>query len=188
MRTGGTLLALAAVGGGCSTLQTRWEYDHSADFGSLRTYEWIGVRAARNEVIANRVREETDRILVAHGLRAGGASPDFTIVVYFDPEARPPDPEAAVREPTGLGYFVGCLLAVVCRGTVSPNLRGGGPSGALSGDTQTLRLEFVDPRTQQVIWRGCAKGPFYAPISEQRQVGLVDRSVAELLLRFPPAR
>jgi hypothetical protein len=183
MRTGGTLLFLAAMGSGCSTIKTKWEYDHSADLSALRTYEWVGVRAARNEGVADRVREDTDRILVAQGLSAAGSAPDFTIVVYFDPEPVQPW-EDAHREPTEAGICLGCLLAAVFHGDPRPSWRlWASPNGP--NPTQTLRMEFLDPKTQQVVWRGCAKGPFDARMSEEKQARLVDRAVAKLLARFP---
>jgi hypothetical protein len=188
MRTGGTLLVLAAVGGGCSTIQTRWECDPSADCSAFRAYQWVDVRGAvRTEAIANRVREATERVLVAQGFSADGAAPAFSIVVYFDPEPGPPLSEDAYRQPTELGVSVGYVLGEVFHGDGTPSYRLWARPNDYASESQTLRIEFVDPMTQRVIWRGCAKGPFDARMSAEKQAKLVDRAVARLLARFPRA-
>ena len=71
-----------AVAVGCSSVyKVRYDFDESADFSSLKTYNWLPFPEKKNvdELGMKRIQDAVDRQLAAKGLKKVTANPDFSI-------------------------------------------------------------------------------------------------------------
>lgn len=172
------LVALAAAA--CSSVSVSTDWDRDADFSRLVTYAWAPRAEGAPDpfggdtLVEKRVVASVERHLAARGRRPAEGPPDFLIAA-----------ETFTREyldvwtwPTYWGYgWAGC----------------GYPWGGWSRDrvqvTQvtegTFVLEFLDPASREVVWRGVARSVLDASSGSPERV---DEAVAKLLAGFPPGR
>jgi hypothetical protein len=50
----------------------------------------------------------------------------------------------------------------------------------------SLILDFVDPQTKQLIWRGSAKAEVDDVKTPEKREALIDEAVQKILKNFPP--
>ena len=141
------LLCALLLAAGCSSVSVSNDFDSKVDFSSLHTYSWVEVpqstsenvqrELATNSLIEGRVKKAVNRQLAAKGLRETTQDPDFLIAFH-----------TGVQDKTDIqswGYGYGYW-----------GMRGGGVS-TINYQEGTLILDFIDPKTKNLIWRGVGK-------------------------------
>jgi hypothetical protein len=171
--------ALAFLAAGCTGIRVSTDYDPEADLGALRTYDWRERERQDesdprldNSLLDARVRRAVDRELAARGLTQADAGADF--LVGYDVVL-----EKQVRFSTVGGWY---------------RRRGWGwgwgwgrpATYARAYDQTILILDFSEPDTGRLLWRGMAAGNLVADASPEERQAQVDRTVAAILDRFPP--
>jgi hypothetical protein len=64
--------------------------------------------------------------------------------------------------------------------------RPGDPGGPMIFDAGTILVDFVDPRTNTVVWRGSAEGSLQGAIDDQELMEMsIDDAIARILRRLP---
>jgi hypothetical protein len=159
--------------GACSAVRVSTDYDPAADLGALRTYEWKpkpegerGDPRVDNSLMEARVRRAVDRELRTRGFTEDATDPDFRVGYDVVLEQRTAIRSAPVwYGPWSWGY-----------------------AETYSGDYErtVLILDFTDPRTGEILWRGTATGNLIADDSPDERERRVRRAVDAILARFPP--
>ncbi len=186
-----TLLAVSAAAAlllvACATIQVSEDYDRRAPFTTYKTFNWMprpekmppNARAAleSNPLLGKRIQEITDEILADKGLKMSSEGPDLLINYYVGFKER--------IDITGWGYFYGPRW-----GYYWPYL---GPYDDYTYTEGTLVLDFVDAKTNEVVWRGVADKALY----DYYYAGSASRNFSErdlwkiltrMLDQYPPSR
>ena len=139
----------------CSTIQVSEDFDRRAPFTTYKTFSWMpkpdkmppNARAAieRNPLLGKRIQETTAEILADKGLTPAEKDPDLLINYYVGFKQR--------VDITGWGYFYGPRW-----GYYWPYL---GPYDDYTYTEGTLVLDFVDAKTNELVWRGVADKALY---------------------------
>lgn len=168
---------------GCTPYTLRLDYDPGAGFAAYRTFEWYAASrraqarrpAGGSDLMDRRIRAAAERRLEARGYApATGAEPDFLVTAYAVYRDR------RYRTTTSIGFGAAGRLrpwgyGVGTRFSEIRRVREG-----------TLVLEIVDGRSNQLVWQAAAEGALTGLDSPEEAQEQVDRTVAELLERFPP--
>ena len=161
----GTLfLALAAV----AWAGVKTDYDRSARFGEYHTFAWKAGTAeptglADNSLVQDRVQGAVSRELVNKGLRENDRKPDVYLSYIFSAQER------SDVEPGWWGWH---------RGWYSP--------GDVYRYTEgTLRVDMVDAKTNQLVWRAYGTNTGNDPVDVQSQKK-IDKLVSSAFKNFPP--
>jgi hypothetical protein len=156
------LLVLAALAPACAnTLNTSIHANPKADFSTYKTFQIKGSRLqTENEALLN---QEITKRLEAKGLKPVDQNPDLVVDPQLVRNA------AEVPEPT---YDTSWWT-----GSASAEPTGTMPIGALV-------VSIMDPKTNQMVWRGVAEGtvPPGGGLARQKAQIALDRLFAD----FPP--
>ncbi len=156
------MLMLVAAGCGATI---RSSTASNADLAKYRTYSfYTSPKANQPETIADQaINSSLKDSLAAKGLTeaAPGQTPDF-LVAHHVKEQQQLDVDNF-----GYGFY-------------------GWPGGEVTQYTQgTLIVDFIDPQTKQVFWRGTASGVVNHPNSPNTQK--IAKVVGEVVNRYPSA-
>jgi hypothetical protein len=172
------LVATVAVGG-CSTVKVQTDYDPGADFARLQSYAWLpdprpptGDPRIDSTLLDSRIRSAVDSQLATRGFRQ--VSPDQAdfLVAYHVALETKLDVDTIHH---GYGYGRGRWYGGVSTSTRVSEYEQG-----------TLLLDFVDPKTRQLLWRGSASARLRSKSSPEKSQERVNQAVAAMLKRFPP--
>lgn len=174
---------------GCSTIRVDSDYARGSEFSSLKTYAWAsdsqpktGDLRIDNTLIDSRVRSAVDETLAAGGYqKISSGTPDFLVVYRLSIEGK---------------LDVTTIEAPV----VAPNIQYGRLSIPAMGYSQyygdqtfvteyeegTLLIDFVDPSSQKLMWRGSAKGTVKEKAKPEQREARIREAVSKILAQFPP--
>lgn len=168
----------------CSFISVDTDYDPAVDFSSYRTFKWIP-RADRTRqdtaeispLFSKRLRYTVDRVLTAKGYRQASSGPaDFLITFHVGLKDK--------VEVTDYGYGYGGFRGSSARYN---NYWG---SSYYSQDIDVyqftemrLVLDFVDSKSNELIWRGLATGVISGIGSDEKRI---HDAVEKMLGKFPP--
>ena len=168
---------------GCAQLQTASEIDDTVDFTTLHTYSWLhDVDTPAKDVRLNdpKVRQ-TIRTAVEQSLSSKGyeqvapLQADF-LVTWFGAIEQKIKKESIDHFYAPYGY--GTLYRDPVLNTESPRAIGEYEKG-------TIIIDFVDPKSQKVIWRGSGSGRLAEDQPAQTALRNLNRSVTKILAPFP---
>ncbi|MFL6648584.1 MAG: DUF4136 domain-containing protein [Sulfurifustaceae bacterium] len=176
-----TMLVLAIGFGlvGCATpLAMNVDYDKAANFGALKTYDWMPPtgNAAANDLLVKRIKGSVDSQLQTKGRTMTTDNPDFLIAMQLSGKT-------TYGGSVGAGVSVG--IPVGRAGSISV---GGGKSAPREKKEGTVILEFVDPKTKSLLWRGTASGAVNPAATPEQQQQRIDEVVGKMLAQFPPGK
>jgi hypothetical protein len=165
-------MALAMALTGCASMAVHSYVPRGQDLARYRTYQWASVdalstgdpRLDNNRFFDERVRAAVDRELA--GKRLEKAAFDADLVVHYhasvtqEVDVRGVQPEYKYCEEENCGPY--------------------------AYEAGTLLIDFVDARTQQLVWRGWAEANLDGVIDNQRSMELtVDDTVKRILRGLP---
>ena len=181
-----SVLLLAPCFVGCRTISITDEHDSSVDFSEFSSFDWspdlpdrIELLALENHDLDRVIRGAVESCLAAHGYERRSANVDVFVSYHVDvnirfegePTENPGEtPRWNERRESDHG-----------RGDSEPP----GPS-TLSRDIGSLIIEFLDPTTMQVIWRGVAESEVHLSAGPERRRRRVELAVHRILERYPP--
>lgn len=144
------VLFLALGFNGCASMTVTSDYDTSADFSGLKTYQWKGLSPASvdpkadNAILASRVENAVDLALSPKGFqKVTSGTPDFWVRYGAAIETRM-DVQSFDYGPYGP------------RGGRYGNWDRSRNTTTFYYDQGTLFLDIVDPKTNNLIWLGKA--------------------------------
>ena len=169
---------------GCATMKVKTDYDRDAHFPDVKTFNWLPQPEkpvtdpiAHNSLMDKRIKKAVDRELTGMGYQKQSENPALLIVYHTGLKDK--------VDVTSRGYGYG------------PRYYGGGyygrgyygrgyGAGGLDVRTYkegTLILDFVDPKTMQLIWRGWAVDA----LNDLENASMyIDKAVKKILAKFPP--
>jgi len=178
-----SMLCVSLFIASCASMTVNYDYDQRVNFAALKTYNWLPTppKSEVNQLTIRNIEFAVDKQLRAKGLGMSEENPDFLIAVHVTKQTQVDTQE--------WGYAYG-----------SGNFSHGGPYGRFVGgapanydfrrgtdtyvyDIGTLIIDFVDPRTRELVWRGTGTAEI-DPSAPQTE--LVNRAVAKVLENFPP--
>jgi hypothetical protein len=164
---------------GCSSIYgVSYDYNKYTNFARLRTYDWLPFAAnnenRKNEKIDNinltRIRTAVSNQLESKGLEVSSEHPDFLIAVYLKTKER--------------------LSVINYGGPYVYPYYGYGPYWGTSRIVQyeegTLLLDFIDPKSKKLIWRGSAKSDLDSVSTPEKREKMIYEAVQKILANFPP--
>ena len=186
MRTSFNALVSVLLGAlvfGCSSISVNHSFDPAADFSRLETFGWMSspeVSPAEDLELRN-IRFALKQQLGAKGFTEDESAPDFLVAIHGGRERRV-DVQQWGYGYADRAYFYGRRgrWGSVAAPPARIDYRRG--TDTFEYDIGTLILDFVDPPTKQLIWRGVATAVVDDPVSPKK----IDQAVAKLLENFPP--
>ena len=174
-------LLLFIVLAGCSTMQVYSDYDPSASFAGLKTYDWVkatkkvtGDPRLDNPVLDKRIRALIQAQLATQGYtQTSGGMPDFLVGYHVALEKKlavsTMNDYYGYRAGWGWSYGAGT-------GVVTPQ------SYTYEYEQGSLIIDVVNPKTHDLMWRGSAQ----AEVNRKQESGQLNDAVTRILERFPP--
>ena len=167
---------IVVIGCAATPLAVNYDYDTAADFTSLKNFSWMppAGNAGSDDLLVKRIKNAVNVQLQAKGRTEVPENPDFLIAMQLSGKT--------VHEGSkGVGMSVG--IPVGRAGSLSV---GGGKSKDVVKTEGTLVLDFVDAKTQSLVWRATASAAVTPAASPEEQQARINEVVAEMLKRFPP--
>ncbi len=172
------MVVLLAVIGCATPLAVNYDYDTAADFTAMKTFNWMppSGNAAGDDLLVKKIRNAVNTQLQAKGRMEVPGTPDFLIAMELSGKT-------TYGGSTAVGASVG--IPVGRAGTISV---GGGKSKPREKTEGTLVLDFVDAKTQSLVWRATATAAVSPKSSPEEQQVRVNAVIAEMLKNFPPKK
>ncbi|QSQ25372.1 DUF4136 domain-containing protein [Pyxidicoccus parkwayensis] len=169
----------------CSGIEVNTQYDPQAvpQIDSFKTYAWLPQPEGKdprlyNDIINSYVREAVDADLAKRGFKQvdPGANPDFKIGW-----------QGAIDNKVDIqtvnsyyGYYWDPMWSPYYAGAGAPY------TYAREYEQGTLILDFVDAKSNKLVWRGTAQAEVNENPSASRTRGRINEAVEEMLAHFPP--
>jgi len=173
---------------GCASIDVRSDWDSTVDFSNYQRFHWVEPPRhehadpfADNDLLRKRVRLAVLRTLEERGYRPMASAEEADFLVTWDITL-----EERLRVSGGNlgGYYAGY------RYPFHPGYPGyagaGGSSTVRSAQDSTLLIDFLDARTDQLVWRGWAND-VVGTRDRVRDLAEVEEGVRQILDAFPPS-
>lgn len=163
------LAALLCTSGFVRGQDVKYNYDPSVDFSKYHTYQWVNLPTNHpDQMIDRQIKGDVDTQLAAKGLTQVNSKPDVQVAyqIAVDQEKQ--------WNAWGTGGF-----------------RFGGGMGSATQSTiniGTLGIDFFDPASKQIIWRGQGTKTIDPSGNPQKNMERMQKAIAKILKNFPPGR
>ncbi len=161
------------VSTGCSSITVSYDYAKEVDFSRLNTYDWMPIppTAKVPKKMEQLVKNTVNRQLEAKGITMKTEQPDFLIAVHVD--------RHEVDDVMHWGYTYG----------TGTGRQLGLPTDAVQTFVEgTITLDFVDPKTRFLVWRGTATATLDPDLAHEQQEKKINQALVKMLAHFPPAQ
>lgn len=149
--------------------QVTYNYMPGTDFTKYHTFKWVQIpsNVHPNQIVEQEIQQAVNNVLASKGLTLATRDKADLYVGYqcsVDQE----------RQWNAWGMGGG--------------LRWGGMGSATSSTITNgmLAVDFYDPTTQQLIWRGSAAQTLNPSGNQEKDMQKLNKAVAKLLKHFPP--
>jgi Domain of unknown function (DUF4136) len=167
-RTPLLLIALLLVG--CSSIETKVDYDRAASFSSYKTFAFKDVRTPDSPISMRRVQAAIDKTLASRGLAKADGTPDLWVVLH----TRTRRQTQVTTYSSGWGW----------------GWRWRGPYWNTAHVEQipigTLMVDLIDTKAKELVWRGSASRIVDADETPKDRDEKVQEAVNKLFDGFPP--
>lgn len=160
---------LVLMSGVALAQQVVYNYMPGTDFSKYHTYKWVDIpsNVHPNQIVAQEIRDAVNNVLAAKG---------FTLVT-------------ADKADLNVGYQ--CSVDQEREWSawgMGGGLRWGGMASAESSTITNgmLAVDFYDPTSKQLVWRGTAAQTLNPSGNQQKDMEKLNKAVAKLLKHFPP--
>jgi hypothetical protein len=145
-------------------------YMPGTDFSKYHTYKWVTINNTEqvDPIVVQQIRDAIDSQLTSKGMTKTDAD---TADMYVGIQTSIQQQQQWNAYGMGGGWRFG-----------------GGMATATSSTLQigTLGVDFYDPATKQLVWRGVATKTLSPSKNAQTNLNRVNQAVAKLLKSFPP--
>ncbi len=172
------LVVLLSLAGflGCSGVTVSSDYAQSTDFTELKTFAWLPKsqeeyvdHGVDNSLIRSRIQDAIATELAAKGyLEIIDGAGDFLVTYHARTQEK-------IQVQPRTGPMIGRPW-------------GGGYADVYQYEEGTLIIDFIQAKTQQLVWRGIAKGAVNWQGSPEKRTKLINEAVQKVLAQFPPKR
>ena len=185
------LLATTLLGvAGCATYTVNSDYDADFDFSALKTFNWTsdsqpetGEPRIDNPLLNSKVRSAVNQTLASKGYeKVTSDAADFLVQYHIAIEEKSDimtvDTAYPAAGPTAMpggfnaiGYSAGYRRA---------------ESYVVNYEEGTLLIDIVDPKSEQLIWRGSVQKVVEPSTSPEKKNANINKAVQKALKAFPP--
>ena len=160
---------LGVTGAAVYAQDVRYNFMPGTDFTKYHTYKWVDIpsNVHPNQIVAQEIRDAVNNVLAAKGFTpATGDKADIYVGYQCSVDQE--------REWNAWGMGGG--------------LRWGGMGTAESSTITNgmLAVDFYDPASKQLIWRGTAAQTLNPSGNQEKDMKRLNNAVAKLLKHFPP--
>lgn len=164
------LVATATAFSACASTRVNASLERGMDFTKYRSYTWAAEdrfgtgdpRLDNNEFFEHRMRETADKLLAARGFEKVSPTTASVVIHYHANATQKIDVNALDRP---YGYCEDCHSSIY--------------------DAGTITLDFVDARTNKLVWRGWAEGSLEGIDHQETIEWRVDDAVTKILAKLP---
>jgi hypothetical protein len=160
------LSGLLCMSGLVLAQEVKYNFDPSVDFSKYHTYQWVSLSTAHPDQLVDRqIKSAVDAQLAAKGLTQTNSNPDLQVAYQV----------AVNQEKQWNGWGMG-------RGF------GGGMGTATSSTIKvgTLGIDFFDPATKNLVWRGLGTKTIDPSGNPEKNMQRMQKAIAKILKNFPP--
>lgn len=158
---------------GCSSITVSYDYAKEVDFSGFKTYDWMPIPPTEKvpKTVEQLVKSAVTRQLEAKGITMRTEQPDFLIAVHVG--------RHEIDDVTHWGYPY--------RSSIGRQL--GLPTNAVQTFIEgTITLDFVEPKTKLLTWRGTATATLDPNLVSEKEEKKIKHAVEKMLAHFPPAQ
>ena len=169
----------------CSTIyDLHYDFDANADFESLKTYNWMPTpeKSYTHRLDIRHVKKTATAELKANGVMMISDNPDFLIAVHL----RKKDKVRVVNWRSDNGPHRGDRGGYRGQGRYWEDDRGPMGSSTYHHEELSLILEFVNPKSKKMFWRGVAKTELDNVNNSKEREKLINGAVKQILNNYPP--
>lgn len=150
-------LVAAAAAAGCSGITANANVSPNTNLAQYHTYDWASTPGEQQGLGEQEVRAALQRELAQKGMTPATTAPPDFLVAYHERKQQQLDVTP------GYGYWDYPSVQTYTEGT--------------------LIVDFIDPRTNKVFWRGTASGALVHPDNPDPKK--IDTAVAKLVHKYP---
>jgi hypothetical protein len=180
----GVLVLVVIIVGCAKTINVNYDYDTGTDFSKYHTYDWLPVpeKAKNDNLTIERIKDAVSKELSMKGLSKNTLNPDFLIALHGGREKK--------VDVTEWGY------AYVPRGYYRHGAYWKSPKSDMflsreistyEYEIGTLVMDFIDAKTNNLIWRGTGQAIIDPSISPSDREKRIQSGITKILANFPPA-
>ena len=169
LRVAALAVLFALVGSTAPAQQVTYNFMPGTNFTKYHTYKWVDIpsNVHPNQIVAQEIRDAVNNVLASKGFtQAAGDKADLYVGYQC----------AVDQERQWNAWGMG------------GGLRWGGMGTATSSTITNgmLGVDFYDPTSQQLIWRGTAAQTLNPSGNQDKDMKRLNKAVAKLLKHFPP--
>jgi hypothetical protein len=179
-----SVLFVMAVSG-CTKMEISSDYDPSVNFTAYATYQWIsntqeyqGTAHIKKEVFESRLFPIVEKELSTKKYTIDTTGKPDLLLRYHLTVKR----EVTVSDLRDT-YYPATSESQSMRGQLVSR---GGPGASNSFDKGTLILDFVDPKSKELVWRGTAAAKVHLYESDEEKKKTIAKAVKLIFQQFPP--
>jgi hypothetical protein len=176
-----TVTALAGVLllAGCSTVETKADWDTAVDFGQYKTFSIIPAKEVQNPMVRQRVESAIVATLGENGLTKAGEDADLLVGAYGSVSSQTQIDSYGYG---GYGYGYG--------GAWAHGYWGGGMGMTTTTVREvpvgTLVIDLVDAKAKKLVWRGTASSVISGSSSPEQMQQKINGAVDKMFYKYPP--
>ncbi len=144
----------------------KYNYDPTADFSKYHTYQWVALPTAHpDQLIDKQIKADVDAQLAAKGLTPATGNPDIQVgyQISVDQERQ--------WNAWGTGRGLGMGMGSATSSTINVG---------------TLGIDFFDPATKSLVWRGMGTKTIDPSGNPEKNMQRMQKAIAKILKNFPP--
>jgi hypothetical protein len=147
----------------------KYNFDPSVNFGKYHTYQWVALPTVHpDQLVDKQIRADIDAQLAAKGLtQASTGNADIQV-----------------------GYQIAVDQEKQWNAWSSGGRIGGGFGSATQSTISigTLGIDFFDPATKSLVWRGEGAKTIDPSSNPQKNQERMQKAIAKILKNFPPGK
>lgn len=179
------VVLLAVILAGCASPRVDWDYDTSAavtsEMSQWKTYAWVEKKEDNKAtsyqldgLMDRRIRAAIEQGLAAKGYKkVDTADADFLVNYLTTTKTRREEDQVT----TSLGYGLGAWGSGI---RVESRVR--------EYEEGSLVLDFVDPKTKELAWRGRSFSRVTERSTPEKRTEKINSAVQAILAGFPPGK
>ena len=176
------ILCVSFLIAACASMSVNYDYDQGVDFAALRTYNWLPSPPGteQNQLTIRNIQFAVEKQLQAKGLQMSSENPDFLISVHVTQQRKVDVEQWGYAYGSGNSFYGGRYSRF---GGPPSNYEFRRGTDTYVYDIGTLIVDFVNPKTRELIWRGTATAEINPSTP---QTDLINKAVAKVLENYPP--
>ncbi len=148
--------------------QVHYNFMPGTNFSKYHTYMWVDIpsNVHPNQIISQEIKQAVNNVLTSKGLTLATGN---TADVYIGYQCSV-DQERQWR----------------CMGHRGRLMGGMGSATSSTISNGTLAIDFYDPASKELIWRGSAEQTLNPSGNQEKDMQKLNKAVAKLLKNYPP--